>query len=622
MKPSSARLGQQRQRATAALQGQDFAKAKTWLDEIVKLAPGDIQAWLALSAVHGEQGDFKQAVSCCRRVLDLDPRNVPALSNLGKASSSMGLHEQAIAAFERLLDLAPGDANVLSDYATTLLRAGRMAEAIDKLEQAIALQPGHVDAQYRLAEVLEVQGRMAEAFQHYQQVIRLQPRLLAVYVKAGNCLQGIADGADVEKFYRQALHVHPDAAELHYGLANVLQSLGRFGEALASVAQGLRLRPDDPVGRIHEANILERQGDFDAAYQRLRALIEKGTVETVAASVFLRLCHRYDCCDEAMAMAERLLSAPSLPPMQAYPLHQALAVVQDRLGRYDDAFAHFARANELIRQPFDAARHAEEVNALLEAFSPLALGKLPRSANQSERPVFIVGMPRSGTTLVEQILASHPLVFGAGELQAMPALMHSLSMAGYPRSLGDLPQARLDELAGKYLSHLTGLNPDALRVTDKLPVNFMHLGLIALLFPKARVIHCVRDPLDTCLSIFFQKFALTVAWSTDLASIGLYYKEYQRLMTHWQQVLDLPILEVRYEDLVADQEALSRRMVEFCGFEWDDRCLQFHVLERAIATPSYDQVRQPVYTSSLNRWKHYEKYLGSLKESLGMTGVD
>jgi len=246
---------------------------------------------------------------------------------------------------------------------------------------------------------------------------------------------------------------------------------------------------------------------------------------------------------------------------------------------------------------------------------------MPRASVRSDRPVFIVGMPRSGTSLIEQILASHPQVFGAGELTDIVRLPLSLhTMLGterkYPQCLSLLTQDRIDTFAQHYLDKLASLSPDASRVIDKMPGNFMHLGFIELLFPDARIIHCMRDPLDTCLSCYFQDFSRSHPYSYDLENLGAFYNEYRKIMQHWRSVLSIPMYEIQYEELVADQEMKSRELVEFCGLEWDERCLNFHETKRYVGTASYDQVRQPMYKKSAGRWKNYENRIDVLKKSL------
>jgi hypothetical protein len=255
---------------------------------------------------------------------------------------------------------------------------------------------------------------------------------------------------------------------------------------------------------------------------------------------------------------------------------------------------------------------------MMAFFAAERLAELPRADNRSEQPVFIVGMPRSGTSLVEQILSCHRGVHAAGELRDVGKLVASLGLRfqGEDDVLPGLDSGSLNAAAGRHLERLRGLGGNAKRLTDKMPYNFLHLGLISLLFPRARVIHCLRDPIDTCLSCYFQNFATGNFFSFDLGNAGLYYRQYERLMAHWRTVLDKPILEVRYEEHVAEPEKVCREMLDFLDLDWDPACLRFHESRRFTNTASRDQVRKPIYTSSSGRWQRYERHLGPLLEAL------
>jgi len=618
MNKQMVQLQQKKKKALKALQGKDFVKAKKLLQQVCKKAPRDGQAWFLLSAANGESGDFEGVIQCCNRVLALDSRNVQALSNLGNAYASLGRHKEAILAYEKALAIAPKNPAVLHNLGNALLLEGEVEKAIRKFEETIKYQSNYAEAHYCLAGALEAEQEFDKAITHYRMAVQLNPQLLEAHVTLGQLLgrRGSLDAA--EACYKYALTIHPDAEQLYYGLALAFQYQGRFDDALAAYGKVLEKQPDDPTAIAGEAEVYERKGESDEAYQRVRMLIESEKINGMAADVYLRLCRKYDECKEAINLARGLLDAGQLKTGEASQLHNALGKLYDKLGRYDEAFVYFEQANRLANVTYDAAKQAEKVDVLISAFSQGVMAKLPRASNRSEKPILIVGMPRSGTTLTEQILSSHPQVFGAGELNDLNDLINPLPETLYPRFIKNVGQQTLDELAGKYLACLDGFSREHKHVTDKMPGNFMHLGLIALMLPRCHVIHCIRDPLDTCLSIYFQRFNLTHTYATDLSDLGHYYREYERLMAHWKSVLDIPILDVHYADVIHDQEKTSREMIEFCGLEWDDRCLQFYKTDRDVATASYDQVRKPVYTSSLNRWKNYEKYLDPLREALGV----
>jgi hypothetical protein len=376
--------------------------------------------------------------------------------------------------------------------------------------------------------------------------------------------------------------------------------------------------------------MLEAQGKFDEAlaeFQEVRRLDPANSMALASLSKLAAAGH-YQPSDADRRTMEQLVARPDLPAEDRCRLHFALAWILDRPGSYDPAFAHVRRANELRREiercrgvSFDLDAHRRLVDRLIAVFTPAYFERVRSFGSDSELPVFIVGMLRSGTSLVEQILASHPEVHGAGELNDIERMIQSLperlAKEGYPECLARLDTGTARTLADQHLDKLRQLGGAAARVIDKLPFNFLHLGLIATLLPRSRIIHCRRDARDTCLSCYFQNFADPHPFALDLGLLGRYYREYERLMAHWARVLPLAVFELHYEELTANQEAISRELVAFCGLEWDERCLRFHESNRVVRTASTLQVRQPMYQSSVGRWKHFEAYLVPLLDALG-----
>ena len=342
--------------------------------------------------------------------------------------------------------------------------------------------------------------------------------------------------------------------------------------------------------------------------------------------VFAAISRHIDRQDEAIALLKKLLAGPIYEPRLLMPLHFGLGKLLDEQGHYDAAFEQFREANALKPRRFDTSKHRRFIDSMIKTFDHDTIARLARSSLLNDRPVFIIGMPRSGTSLVEQILSSHPQIHGAGELQDILRMAERLPKMvklehPYPVCVTGLDTGVADTLAGEYLDHLRALAPDARCVTDKLPGNFLHLGLISRLFPGARIVHCRRDPIDTCLSCYFQNFTADHGYAYNLEHLGFYYRQYERLMHHWFSVVDNPILVVHYEQLVRDTKPTVQAMLEFCSVPWDDVCLHFYESGRPVTTASYDQVRRPPYTTSIGRWRHYARYLQPLRTALGSATV-
>jgi len=328
--------------------------------------------------------------------------------------------------------------------------------------------------------------------------------------------------------------------------------------------------------------------------------------------------------DAEVTRMEKMLEKPDLSKGDRVNVHFSLGKIYDDLGRHEDAFEQYHQGNQADDRaaPFDARIHNILVDRLTSVFTKQFFMRRQGLGSESTRPVFIVGMPRSGTTLTEQVLASHAEVFGAGELDQVNRLVNAVSAevsgsAGYPEIAGELDAVTACRLGESYVSYITRLSGGVRRVTDKMPGNFMHLGFIALMLPRARIIHCRRNPMDSCLSCYFQHFTSPMPFASSLEGLGAYYQAYERIMAHWHRALPLPILDVAYEDMVADHEGTCRRIVEFCGLEWDDACLQSHKTKRTVKTASTWQVRQPLYTTSVERWRRYGGHLEPLKKALG-----
>jgi tetratricopeptide (TPR) repeat protein len=404
----------------------------------------------------------------------------------------------------------------------------------------------------------------------------------------------------------------------HYARGIIHLRSGRGVEAVRSFQRLVEIAPESAAYWNCLGEAMRHIGRFEEASDCFRKILEKKPGEVRGYNLMASLGGRAD--DAELSRLAAAENDPQTPIAERAGFGFVLGRMLDDADRFDEAFGHYALANTLTRQMREAAgeRYSSEsfalrVDELIALFTPEFFEQSRGWGEASELPVFIVGMPRSGTSLVEQIAASHPDVVGAGELMDISGIAMKLASTEWERGA-------INEAAGKHLDRLRELGGGALRVIDKMPDNVERLGLIATLFPRARVIVCRRDPRDTCLSCFFQRFMAGNLFSFDLAQCGLHHVQTDRLIDWWRSVLPLSMLEVRYEELVADLEGQSRRIISFLDLPWNPACLEFHRTERMVQTASDWQVRQPIYTRSVGRWRNYKRHLGPLLEALGMRG--
>lgn len=572
--------------AYACLQAQRLDEARVAYEGICARDPRDAESWFMLGTVCGRMGDVTAAEHALRKALMIMPDLAQAHLNLGHALE-------------------------LQD---------RNAEAEDCYRRAAALKPDLAAAHESLGRMLEQRGERLAAREQYEFALRLQPAQPSPRLALGRLAQHAGDFNEAIHWFEQALRSDAQHAEGYYLLAGAQLDAGRFDEALLSARQAQKLTPDLLKGAALEASILLRRGDAAAARAQLAPVLPRYREAPELALAYAEIAREGEDAGEAARLLDTLIDEASLGDALRGLAHFRLGHLYDGMQEYDRAFDHYERGNKLKRARFDRDAWTRCIDHLIEMYDARALARAPRAGNSSERPLFVVGMPRSGTTLVAQILGSHPEMKNAGELPDMATLATEWEArcATPPGkdALTHVDRAQCEALAQRYLDTLARIAPTARRVIDKMPQNFLHLGLIAMLFPVARVIHCVRDPLDTCLSCFFQDFGGDLAYTYDLGDLGFYYREYRRLMAHWREAIATPILEVRYEELVDGTEKVAREMVEFCGLEWDARCLEFHRHADAVATSSYMQVRRPVYRHAVGRWRHYDAHLDPLRQAL------
>ena len=536
----------------------------------------NVSALLRLGIEKARIGDTGQAVELFNKAVAAGPEVAETHYNLGVALEARGEVVDAVAAYREAVLLKPGLASAHNNLGMALRRLGQFEDAVVAYRQAVAQSPGFAVAHNNLAVALKELGRPDEAVAASDEALRLKPDFAEAHGNRGNALQILGRIHDAEAAYREAVDHKPNFAEAHSNLGNALQELGRLDEAAAAYQRALDLKPN-----------------FPAAHRAI------GAVKSYAPD------------DPAIGRMTALLDNPALGDDDAIQLWFALAKAHDDTGDHDRAFDAMARGNELKRNAvdFDVTAFENAAEAIIESFTAPLFERLRGAGAESDLPIFIVGMPRSGTTLVEQILGSHPDVHGAGELANMDALAAGLDVT-------DSDNESWRRRGERYLDAIRVHAPDSPRITDKMPMNFRHIGLIHLMLPEAPIINVTRDSRDTGLSCFKTLFSHGVEFSYDLAELGRVYRTYQRLMGHWRTVLPGRVLDIAYEDVVADLEGAARRLVDHCGLDWDARCLAFHETERPVRTASAAQVRRPLHDNSVGRWRRYEDHLGPLLDAL------
>ncbi len=419
------------------------------------------------------------------------------------------------------------------------------------------------------------------------------------------------------RLFEKAVKTEPGRFEAWANLGGLYLDTGKADQATAAFARALAIDPTSVPVLANAANLANQQGDSARALDLYRRVLDLAPDDAEVWHDLARI-KKFSCEDPDIATMQALAMAGHLGDEARMYLDFALGKALEDAGDFDGAFDHLSRANKLKRAalPFNLASETRLADRLMQTFDQAFFTHRLGMGIESQVPVFILGMPRSGTTLVEQILSNHSQVFGAGEVNDL-ANLAGARVVPFPDASADMTSADAAALGNDYVSGLRALAPDALRITDKMPRNFYFIGLIAMAMPNARIIHCRRSAMDTCFSCYSMHFPLGQAFSYDLASLGGYYRNYRRLMEHWHRVLPGRVLDVDYETVVSDIDTMARRLVAHCGLEWEDACLDFHNSTRQVATASATQVRQPVHDRSVARWRRFESHLGELLEALG-----
>ncbi len=570
------------------------------------------------------QRDPGAAESLLRPLLAADPGLAPGWNALGRALNNLGRVPESEQAFSEAVQLSPDYLEAWLNLAHVQRRQGRLAETETACRRAMELArpdtPEDFRARRLLASVCLLGGRPDAASELLGPVLAASPDDPAVLREFGDVLRGQKRLEEAREIYRRCLELAPDDHDVRAALGIVQHGLDQHAAAAASFRQVLAREPGHTVAREGLIWTLEIQRDFEGALALLQPILSADSTPAWAVITAARMLRRLGQHERALTMLETA-DIDGCSAEDRATIHATRGEILDDAGRFREAFEQFCRANACLPGGFDPRGYRQTIDRLAAFFSAERIDALPRSGVSSDAPVFIVGMPRSGTSLIEQILGSHPGVEAGGErtdIYRMPRrLAGGQAATRWPECLFDVTEETLERLAEDYLQAAPGWARAPARITDKLPANYLNLGLIQLLLPGARVIWCRRDPMDTGLSCFQQNFRSEgMDFARDLGHIALQQQGCRRLMEHWQRELSLPIHAVDYEQVIEDPEGQVRQLLAFVGLDWDEACLNFHRSRRVIRTASYEQVRQPIYSSSIGRWRHYEPWLAPLAAAL------
>lgn len=629
-------------------------------DKAVKLKPGFAVAWYNRGNVLQNLKRYGDAVSSYRQALATRPEHADTHVNLGNTLKLMECYAEAVSSYEGAVALNPTHAIAYNNLGNTLKELGRNDEALLSFGKAIALDPRYADAYFNAAIVLQDLGRYDEALSGYQKTLALKPDHAEACLNSGATLKELKRYDEALASYDQALTLKPDYVDACVAKGRLFVELKKHDEALVSYDRALSLKPNYPDAYVAKGNLFVELKNYDEAlanYDRALSLkpdyagayaakgsllMEFGKMEEAercmskavelapgeaTSLIGLLSLLPYQPDDSRFAQLEAVYDRRgSLPLPKKIGLNFAMGKAMEKISEYDRAFAAYQEGNQLryLAHPFNEAEDEttlrktcafftrelfEQASSLERALSPV----------QDERvPIFIVGMPRSGTTLIEQILASHPSLFGAGELTTFGELANQAELPQLDSPNWEAALLDMRRIGREYLDQVWKLAPDARYITDKMPHNFLNLGLIHLMLPNAKIIHSMRDPMDSGFSCYALNFKEGHEYCYDMGMLGRHILRYQKFMSHWHSVLPPGrILDISYEDNVADPEREARRLLEYVGLPWDPACLKFYETKRAVSTASVAQVRKPMYSSSVARWKRFEKHLGPLIEIVG-----
>jgi len=642
----------------AFLQVKDYKNALLYSKKSIALNSKNAKALANAGLACWNMADFETAKSNYLTALKFDPNNANTHNNLGLTYKSLKEYDSAIEHFRIAIKLLPSMAEALYNLGITLIDNGDET-GNEYIDRALIANPDYPEANNFKGQTLLESGHNSKAIELFTRAIKSKEDYFEAYCNLGNALMEGRHFHAAEEMYRKAILYKPDYANALNNLGNALldqenysqhydeaeklylksielapkipdayknlavcyQGQGKHEKALEYFTEYNKKVANDEVCIAGMASIFEHQANHDKGLEILKPYLDKDEINTEIVLAYGKLAKHHKLEEHAITLLEDL-DDEKLITKHKVEKYFALGKLYESSKITDKTFISYKKANDLDEDKHDFAETEKMFNNIKKYFTKEKLQSLNRSENTSDLPIFIVGMPRSGTSLAEQILASHSSVYGAGELENIHNMVQKIASDikptnSYPQCLDNLSVKYATNIATEHLSTLQDMSPESAKIVDKMPHNFLGLGTINLLFPNATVIHCLRSSIDVCLSIYFQHFNKHHSYSNSLEMLGKYYNLYADLMEHWKNTLDINFIELRYENVISNPEQEIRSLLEKCNLEWEPACLEFHKNKRTVMTPSYDQVRRPIYTSSVEKWRKYEPFIEELINNLG-----
>lgn len=603
--------------------------ATTALNRAIAIDPNCVQALNNMGIVHYDRREFAKAAECYRKVIALRPDHAEAYNNLGNALRASGQPQEAIIEYEQAVERRENYAEAYNNMGVTLREMQKFEEAELAFRRAVGIRPNYVDAANNLANLMIFHKRYDEALRLLGELLKTHPKDPKTLVNVARAQLMRGSHQQAERAVKAILKDNPDNVEALNLYGQICHELDRFDEALKSFEHALSLRPNDLEALNFYGIILKSVGRLDDARNTFIKALEIQPRALGAYSNIVDL-EKFTPDNPLFVAMKQMVERAKNPEHERFmAMHFALGKAYDDMGEYEKALHHFAIGTRLKRAQltYDEADVFKFFDDIRATFNEEYFQKKPFEGLPSNLPIFIIGMPRSGSTLTEQIIQSHPDVYGAGEIKTLSACIGAVrmkypSLPKYPAMARVMRPTQFAAIGERYLKAVGSYSETAKRVTDKLLTNYYFAGLINTLFPNAKIIHTMRNPVDSCLSSYTKLFKDDMPHSYDFREIGRYYGKYYELMAHWRKVLPAgAMMDVQYEDVVANTEEKAKEIIAFLGLEWDDRCLKFHESDRPVKTASVSQVRKPLYKSSVERWRRYGDGLNPLVEALEESGV-